>query len=104
MLSEKQSVIQLAQKVVQNTPGLTSKEVANRVSQIRPDRVDVVNRALERLSLKGEINRIKSTKGVITNHPKPEQFGITRTMAFFNKTLLEVRNKYKFELEKCIGS
>ncbi len=92
---KEQSVIQLAKKVVLNNPGLTSKEVAVRVSQIRPSRVDVVNRALERLSLKGEINRIKSPNKGIVNYPKPERFGITPTMAFFNKALLDVRSQFQ---------
>lgn len=87
------SVIQLVKKTVIDNPGLTTKEITERVSRIRPARVDVVNRALERLNLRGDINRFKSSAGVLVNHPKSEQFGITQIMAFFNKALLDVRNQ-----------
>ncbi|WP_145505376.1 hypothetical protein [Yersinia alsatica] len=89
------SVINLVQKTVNDHPGLTTKQVAELVSRYRPARVDVVNRALERLSLKGEINRIKSPNKGIVNYPKPERFGITPTMAFFNKALMDVRNQFQ---------
>lgn len=84
---EEQSLIQLVKKTVLDNPGSTTKEITEHVSHYRPSRIDVVNRALERLKLRGEISRVKSAGGVLVNHPNPERFGTNRTMNLFNSLL-----------------